>query len=693
MAGLGGTKPMVWLSSRPRNSSQQAIRRFAMRDFPDFGQTSPGFTNNPGRKLLVKARGSTSKAQYHALASYLNEAQDIGLLEDILVPFETKNPLKLFLENREMYTPLEMRNLCQPVLDSARYLLELYTAISVTEPFLSKYKLACFPLILSRWSSITGWFQTLLWIRYTDFRGSLSDAGNEFFKGFGMVLASYLGTDCSEELYSMPCTIDFLYFALRQLDFWNGKTIGKQTSYIILDVINDSLKTDSTRSIMSSRFGTLSKAAQRGIVSSLLSRAKDFGDAEAKLEQWAPHGVSLVANLTNSLVDMNPSAHRLFHQRNFDFQYSTSLCNLVKKAIASKYQDEQFWGFVAGAVVGIYLNTAHSPNRGNSLAAAVEGGLLFCSFACLQKYPGTNHLVTGAFRMAKDATDELCHRYMCISKVYLAVVKWHTQLEGLLPALKRIKGLEQLCSVYPESFSQSSGAFVRPRVAVPCNHAPIHSQNSNGALKTCSSCRSVVYCSAACQEKDWTQFHKLECPRRTQVYKDQLAKKTWASREMRRDRLSYIDLLLNSLLDASASQAAQLSLEPTHILTFDLCTSVGVGIAKLSFEDWKRSTWNRGPDAEVWLPRCESFIKEMQTDNTIRLAEFIFFNDLINVEVVLAKVQEQDYFGASLSSQGQYSVLSTISRICTNRAVHDMWQNMPPGTVTIIQSSGPAPRA
>jgi hypothetical protein len=146
--------------------------------------------------------------------------------------------------------------------------------------------------------------------------------------------------------------------------------------------------------------------------------------------------------------------------------------------------------------------------------------------------------------------------------------------------------------------------------------------------------------------------------------KDQQSNKTWASRQMRQDRLAHIDLLLDSLLNASLGRVEHISLEPTDIVTFDLRTFVGIGIVKFSVQEWQSSAWNRGSDAEVWLPRCESFIKDMKTSNTIRIAEFVFFNDPINVEVVLVKVQQFNFPPhEGFPSPQRYSVLSTISRI------------------------------
>jgi hypothetical protein len=656
--------------------------------------------------MQLRLRGSTTgtvPGHQRALAAYLHKEQDLGLVEDILTPFETKNPLKWALEHPEMFT-LEMRNLCQPVADSAHYLMELFTTITVSEPFLDGYKFACFPLILSRWASILGWLQTVHWIRYANYRGSLDDAGNEVFRGFGAVVASYLGTDCGEELYSMPCTTDFLYFALRQLDFWKGKSLGDEMSYIILNVTGDFLKSDATPTIFSSRFGTLSKAARRGIVSSLLSRVKDFGDPKAKLVAWAPHAVSLVATVTNSLINTNPSALKLFRQHNFDLQYSSALCSLVKKAITTNHQDEQFWRFVASASVGIYVNTALSPDRGNAIATAVEAGLLFCGFACLRKYPGTAYDLREAFIRAKDSMDEICHRYLCISRVYSAVAKWRPQLEDLLPALKRLKGLEQLCSVYVESFSQSSGAFNRPGIPVPCNHdivsrrrsiiqtpnlpltpIPLDSRSESKwsieDLQQLPLCRILLYSLSRERLDTIPQVRVSQAYASLQRYvnicvllpsivltvhlEDQLSNKTWASRQMRQDRLAYIDLLLNSLLAAGVGRDPRISLEPTHVVTFELRTYVSIGVAKFSAQEWQTSAWNCGSDAEVWLPRCESFIKDMKTNNTIRIAEFVFFNDPINVEVVLVKVREQFNFPPheGFPSPQRYSVLSTISRI------------------------------
>jgi hypothetical protein len=144
---------------------------------------------------------------------------------------------------------------------------------------------------------------------------------------------------------------------------------------------------------------------------------------------------------------------------------------------------------------------------------------------------------------------------------------------------------------------------------------------------------------------------------------DQQSNKTWASRQIRQDRLAHIDLLLDSLLNASVGRDAHISLEPTDIVTFDLRTFIGIGVVKLSVQEWQSSAWNRGPDAEVWLPRCESFIKDMKPNNTIRIAEFVFFNDPINVEVVLVKVRGQFPPHEGFPFPQRYSVLSTISRI------------------------------
>ncbi|EPY27008.1 MYND zinc finger (ZnF) domain-like protein [Angomonas deanei] len=44
-----------------------------------------------------------------------------------------------------------------------------------------------------------------------------------------------------------------------------------------------------------------------------------------------------------------------------------------------------------------------------------------------------------------------------------------------------------------------------------CNKMVIHNNNNNEKLLRCSSCKSVFYCSAACQKKHWTTAHKTAC--------------------------------------------------------------------------------------------------------------------------------------------------------------------------------------
>ena len=49
-------------------------------------------------------------------------------------------------------------------------------------------------------------------------------------------------------------------------------------------------------------------------------------------------------------------------------------------------------------------------------------------------------------------------------------------------------------------------------------HASTTKKQFSPGPKVCSKCHAVAYCSAACQEVDWTHFHAKECSALSRVY-------------------------------------------------------------------------------------------------------------------------------------------------------------------------------
>lgn len=284
----------------------------------------------------------------------------------------------------------------------------------------------------------------------------------------------------------------------------------------------------------------------------------------------------------------------------------------------------------------------------------------------------------------------ICQLYMTMSKVFKAVLKWERQLWDLLADMVEIEALQELVIVYIDSISQSSLAFQGSVIAL-CNNETV----SQGLLNSLSQFNllpriililsteprrpvaAVILCSAVLlpvRKRTGVNFTSSSAPNSQKSIKVScfpnvqtvrlsffraetdriLAPKRDAPRSSR-----FHNIIITSFLNAPLEQKSRIEIRSDRIRVADLSSSIGVNTSQFSIDEWRLAVWNSSSDGKAWLPRCESFIEDIKTDNSLRIVEIVFFNDYVNVAVVLAKVRETELPGDP--SLRQYTILSTIT--------------------------------
>ncbi|TEB31144.1 hypothetical protein FA13DRAFT_480314 [Coprinellus micaceus] len=97
------------------------------------------------------------------------------------------------------------------------------------------------------------------------------------------------------------------------------------------------------------------------------------------------------------------------------------------------------------------------------------------------------------------------------------------------------------------------------------HHRRTHNQTVSES-RECSACKTVIYCSSACQKEDWEAFHRVECPQ-NRVYRiDRVLDSSWVSH---RDRAYLLSLLQHMVLNYEVGMRTSEQLDtPTPNLRF-----------------------------------------------------------------------------------------------------------------------------
>ncbi|TEB03963.1 hypothetical protein FA13DRAFT_1750857 [Coprinellus micaceus] len=159
-------------------------------------------------------------------------------------------------------------------------------------------------------------------------------------------------------------------------------------------------------------------------------------------------------------------------------------------------------------------------------------------------------------------------------------------------------------------------------------------------FRRASKCHSVAYCSAACQQADWTRLHSKECSTLARRYKDQKSIQAWPSVHRKWDILRFITAYANErfpspkeiLKVTKLSHLTRRNADPsgptTPLLRFDPNSSVEfVDIychkpdelgyyTRMSLQSlYNPQAW-RLESILPWLPRFQEFVDAAQQNPT-----------------------------------------------------------------------------
>ncbi|RXW21476.1 hypothetical protein EST38_g4371 [Candolleomyces aberdarensis] len=358
-----------------------------------------------------------------AIADYLLEEKDFGLVDYILVPFDDATPDRIGRDSMpHLYA----------VASAVGHLSALFHALDLGYRGLEPYKSAAFSTLSERWSTITRWLRLLLF-QFFKTKDAPQTTGNciEFLR---MTLVTFRDDGHAEDIFSLPCTIDLVYLLTCRAEVHPGESFALHSVVSILGILSTCLDSAVGPGISASftlRLSTVNESTRRAVISALVGRAEQFSDFRILRHQLrrrdqcldVPRGLQLLSNTTNHFLEANPSLWNVFMDQGFISKYASALTQTINTAVSSSVMDPEFWSLMATAVVRFITQVlmTQSPNRRCSLATATEAGLISGALTCLlqldsQAYPGP------AVSLA-DRVKELVQCYSPSSRVIKALAK------------------------------------------------------------------------------------------------------------------------------------------------------------------------------------------------------------------------------------------------------------------------------
>ncbi|KAJ2933938.1 hypothetical protein H1R20_g3184, partial [Candolleomyces eurysporus] len=639
-----------------------------------------------------------------AIADYLLEEKDFGLVDYILAPFDDATPERIGRES--------MPNL-YAVASAVGHLSALFHALDLGYHGLEPYKSAAFSTLSERWSTITRWLRLLLF-QFFKTKDAPQTTGNciEFLR---TTLVTFKDDGHAEEIFSLPCTIDLVYLLICRAEVHPGESFALHSVVSILGILSTCLDSAVGPGISASftlRFSTVSESTRRAVISALVGRAEQFSDYRILRHQLrrrdqcldVPRGLQLLSNTTNYFLEANPSLWNVFMDQGFLSKYASALTQTIKTAVSSGVTDPEFWSLMATAVVRFITQVlmTQSPNRRCSLATATEAGLISGALTCLlqldsQAYPDA------AVSLA-DRVKELVQCYSPSSRVIKALAKTYPRetmdhIKDSRPDLRELYIWVDGAFHRGLTVFQVFGESINPHM---CDNYQCHftagedpeqpsCEDWRAKLKTCGHCRSVTYCSAECQQEDWRRFHKYECAGLLRSYNAQKTTRIWESLSTRRDQLTYIEFALNTAKNLpknwkdgdNDSRLAQSGCEGTRneredpILILDFISYHSIAQTNLTLSEYRTRILDKIVEINPDTRRFEAMVKEalgsshggsnsastgsggketqagdrqdgeggagkrIPSDSKKRLVAGVFFHDMTHATVVLALVRSE----------------------------------------------------
>ncbi|KAJ2935408.1 hypothetical protein H1R20_g1686, partial [Candolleomyces eurysporus] len=670
-----------------------------------------------------------------AIADYLLEEKDFGLVDYILAPFDDATPERIGRES--------MPNL-YAVASAVGHLSALFHALDLGYRGLEPYKSAAFSTLSERWSTITRWLRLLLF-QFFKTKDAPQTTGNciEFLR---TTLVTFKDDGHAEEIFSLPCTIDLVYLLICHAEVHPGESFALHSVVSILGILSTCLDSAVGPGISASftlRFSTVNESTRRAVISALVGRAEQFSDYRILRHQLrhrdqcldVPRGLQLLSNTTNYFLEANPSLWNVFMDQGFLSKYASALTQTIKTAVSSSVTDPEFWSLMATAVVRFITQVlmTQSPNRRCSLATATEAGLISGALTCLlqldsQAYPDA------AVSLA-DRVKELVQCYSPSSRVIKALAKTYPRetmdhIKDSRPDLRELYIWVDGAFHRGLTVFQVFGESINPHMCD--NYQPNANKKIGGGFTNTSVPGSCARIMASIDVNTWHRLYQLIfIPPSTA----QKTTRIWESLSTRRDQLTYIEFALNTAKNLpknwkdgdSDSRPTQSGCEGTRseredpILILDFISYHSIAQTNLTLSEYRMRILDKIVEINPDTRRFEAMVKEALgtsrggsnnastaesggkeqkeagakqdgkdgageeklSDSKKRLVAGVFFHDMTHATVVLALVRSElcggsDDSGGAGGASGKYRyyrIVNSLFCLCTPDTVKQrLWQ-------------------
>ncbi|KAG2016621.1 hypothetical protein CC2G_009775 [Coprinopsis cinerea AmutBmut pab1-1] len=178
----------------------------------------------------------------------------------------------------------------------------------------------------------------------------------------------------------------------------------------------------------------------------------------------------------------------------------------------------------------------------------------------------------------------------------------------------------------------------------------LHDHDSASPMKTspksCSGCHSVVYCTTACQNQDWSTRHRDECAVMNRSYRLRKERNLHRSQHTRAFQVYLAVRMFRRLCEAGWECRMEMDC-PGSVGSKSAIARTGFSLTMIkriffTFDELRRTASNSELDCPAMEARRDTIIADYrsQTGANIRLLEVIFSWDSITQVVVLAEFRQ-----------------------------------------------------
>ncbi|RXW18126.1 hypothetical protein EST38_g7727 [Candolleomyces aberdarensis] len=662
------------------------------------------------------------------LASYLVKENDIALVDYILAPLERTVAPEVDIAMDET----KFRSSLHAVKDLTSVMLAIHehpqNASRTGDA--SAYKSAVFPSLCEKWPMVINGLRILMHHPGTSKDNDASKSIEDCVEVLKVTLLVYRDSGYAEELFSLACTIDFIYFLLCRAEVNPVSDHAIRSVFSALTILGLCLENDTAgRSSFALRLSTITKAKRNSVIGALVRRARDLANhgcnthhlRRSDLRCDAPYAFQALIGCTMSLLDANPSLFQTFLHHNFLFEYAEAMFRVVKSAAslgASSHEWQEFWRTMILPIGHFHSKIVmkHCPNRTYGLATVIEGGLINAALICLI-YCAPTGTFRSNYELLKSRITEMVSCDFQFSRVVKAVSKTHSR--QIMEQLKGTNGLEVLYWRFESAFHTGSEVFEVAGRPTP-----------GSSINLCDNFK----------REDWKSFHRYECAARSSSYQEQKVKNIWETLLSRRDQLSYLEHTLNyaenlghnGTLDSDDIQAIwedaekrfpplsnrlqrQQELkgkgrqkrrgpfEPDQVITIDLINYAGVTQTIVPIDECLSAVWDKIRDAPSFKRRVDAMIELVQDRvpsshengkyNThsvgegeckIRLVQGIFYHDDRNFTLVLTTVVYTETTSDGDMNR-RYRILNSLFCLCDPAIVEKgIWNGKSEATPAMV---------